>query len=173
MGELTFVLGGTRSGKSRFARERATVLGGDRVTFVATARPGDPELDARIAAHRRDRPPAWRTVEVETDLEASVATAPAEDVLLLDSLTLWVSWCLDRGADARAGWAPVGRTIAERRTPTIVVSDEVGLGIVPPSPLARRFVDDLGALHQRVAHQATTVVLLVAGVPIFLKGSSS
>ena len=143
------------------------------MTFVATARAGDAELDARIAAHRRDRPGAWRTIEADTDLDSSVATVAPEDVLLLDSLTLWVAWCLDRGVDPLSGWAPVERAIAERRPPTIVVSDEVGLGIVPPSPLARRFVDDLGSLHQTVAHQAATVVLLVAGVPMVVKGSSS
>src|SRR6266542_7107408 len=91
MAELELVLGGTRSGKSRFALARASALGGDRVTFVATARAGDEELDARIADHRRARPAAWRTVEVDGDLAAAVASADPAHVVLLDSLTLWLS----------------------------------------------------------------------------------
>jgi adenosyl cobinamide kinase/adenosyl cobinamide phosphate guanylyltransferase len=169
--ELTLVLGGTRSGKSRFALARASALGGDRVTFVATARPGDPELDARIAAHRRVRPPTWRTIEPEADLARAVARANAGDVVLLDSLTLWVASCLEGGIDVNAAWRAVSDELAARATPSVIVSDEVGLGIVPVTELGRRFRDEIGVLHQRVAANAAVVVLLVAGLPVTLKGT--
>lgn len=171
MGELAFVLGGTRSGKSRFALARAAALGGDRVTFVATARPGDPELDARIADHRRVRPPAWRTIEAEADLARAIADADASDVVLVDSLTLWVAWCLERGVDVNAAWQAASAELAARATPSVIVSDEVGLGIVPLTELGRRFRDEIGVLHQQVAANADLVVLLVAGLPVTLKGT--
>ena len=171
MSELTFVLGGTRSGKSRFALARATAIGGDRVTYVATARPGDPELDARIAGHRRVRPAAWRTLEAQADLAGVLAKADPRDVLLVDSLTLWVAWCLDDGVEVGPAWDSAFRQLAARATASVVVSDEVGLGIVPETVLGRRFRDEIGALHQRLAAVADPVVLLVAGLPVTLKGS--
>ena len=170
-GTLFFFLGGTRSGKSRHARDLALRLGGDRVTFVATAWPGDPELDARIAAHRRDRPPAWRTVDAGTDLAATVGATSPDHVLLLDSLTLWASGVVSSGGDPRAGWDAAAAVVARRAPPTIVVSDEIGLGEVPMSAVSRDFRDDLGFLHQQIAANATTVVLCVAGLPITLKGA--
>ena len=171
MGEITVVLGGTRSGKSRFALARARELGGDRVTFVATARPGDPDLDERIAGHRRVRPATWRTLETDQDLAKTLALADPNDVLLIDSLTLWVSACLDVGADVRAGWDAASALLAGRGPAILVVSDEVGLGVMPPNALARRFLDELGMLHQRIAAQASRVVLVVAGVPVAVKGA--
>lgn len=172
MGEVTFVLGGTRSGKSRYALARAGALGGDNVTYVATARPGDPELDRRIAGHRRVRPPAWTTVEVGTDLAGAIAAIDERDVLLVDSLTLWVAWCIDQNVDVRDAWERTASRLSARTPPAIVVSDEVGLGVIPANQLARRFVDEIGMLHQRVAAHATSVVLLVAGIPLSLKGSA-
>ena len=171
MGELTFALGGTRSGKSRFALARARELGGDRVTYVATARPGDPELDARIAGHRAVRPTTWETVEAGTDLAGTVAHVNPGQVVLLDSLTLWASWCLEDGIEISTAWDSTWRLLEARAKPTVIVSDEVGLGIVPMTGSGRRFTDDLGVLHQRVARQADLVVFLVAGLPIVLKGS--
>ena len=171
MGDLTFVLGGTRSGKSRFALSRAGRVGGDRVTFVATARSGDPELDARIAGHRRVRPPGWRTVEADTDLARALAATDERDVLLIDSLTLWVAWCLETGIDVSTAWDAVSGHLAARAMPSVIVSDEVGLGIVPVSELGRRFRDEIGLVHQRLAADAAVVVLLVAGIPVAVKGT--
>lgn len=170
MGEVTFVIGGTRSGKSRFALARAKAFGGDQVTFVATARPGDPELDARIASHRAVRPPVWRTIEAAPDLSRSLAAAPPEGLILLDSLTLWVAWCLEQGVDVGAMWDRASAGLASRPASSIIVSDEVGLGIVPTTELGRRFRDQIGILHQRVAAEAAVVVFMVAGVPLCLKG---
>lgn len=165
-----FVLGGTRSGKSRVARDRARLLGDDRVTFVATARPGDPELDARIAAHRRDRPRAWATVDARDELAATLGEVDATHVTLLDSLTLWASSVLESGGDIGSAWTSAAAVIAARAATVVVVSDEVGLGVVPVSEIARRYRDELGSLHQRIAAQATTVLFCVAGVPLVLKG---
>ncbi|HEX9269704.1 MAG TPA: bifunctional adenosylcobinamide kinase/adenosylcobinamide-phosphate guanylyltransferase [Candidatus Limnocylindria bacterium] len=169
MAELELVLGGTRSGKSRFALARASALGGDRVTFVATARAGDEELDARIADHRRARPAAWRTVEVDGDLAAAVASADPAHVVLLDSLTLWLSARLEASTSPESEWAAVAKAIEKRALAVIVVSDEVGLGIVPATPIGRRFRDELGKLNQAVARDAGSVVLMVAGLPVPLK----
>lgn len=168
---MTFALGGTRSGKSRFALARARELGGDRVTFVATARPGDPELDVRIAGHRAFRPTMWETVEAGTDLAGTIAAVDPGHVVLLDSLTLWASWSLEDGIEVGSAWDATWRHLAARAQPSVIVSDEVGLGIVPMTEAGRRFTDEVGVLHQRVASQADLVVFLVAGLPIVLKGS--
>ena len=170
MGDLVFVLGGARSGKSRIAREQALSLGGSEVTFVATARPGDVELDARIAAHRRDRPPEWTTIDARRDLGATLRSVDVRDVVLLDSLTLWAADALEHDIGIGAAWADASRVVAERARPTVVVSDEVGLGIVPESRLARAFRDELGWIHQRIVAQSSLAIFAVAGTPIVLKG---
>jgi adenosylcobinamide kinase / adenosylcobinamide-phosphate guanylyltransferase len=168
-GPLLFVLGGTRSGKSRYALARARDAGGSAVTYVATARRGDPELDERIAGHQRERPPGWTTVEAGPDLAAALRAVDPGHVLLLDSLTLWLSLVMDEERPMDDLWAAVERELTGRERPTIVVSDEVGLGIVPMSAIARRFRDDLGILHQRMASRATEVQLMVAGIPMRVK----
>lgn len=166
-----FVLGGTRSGKSRYGRERASALGGDAVTYVATAWRGDAELEERIAAHQADRPAAWETIEAGADLAGAIAGAREGNVLLVDSLTLWVSAVSpDRLA---AAWSEARRALAARATAAVLVSDEVGLGIVPDTPVVRRFRDDLGRVNQDAAALADEVVLLVAGLPLQLKGRLS
>ena len=169
MAELEFVFGGTRSGKSRFALERARTLGGDAVTFVATARRGDAELDARIAEHRRVRPPSWKTVEVDDDLIGAVADAPPEHVLLVDSITLWASARFDQIPSLVDAWTPVSDAIGRRASAVVVVSDEIGLGVVPTTPIGRRFRDELGRLNQTVAREATSVVFMLAGLALPLK----
>jgi adenosylcobinamide kinase/adenosylcobinamide-phosphate guanylyltransferase len=164
-----FVLGGARSGKSRYALEAARRLGGERVSYLATARTGDPELDARIAAHRRQRPAAWRTVEVDVDLAGAVAAGPADHCLLIDSLTLWVASLLDADEPLAERWAAAQAPLAAHRSSVVLVSDEVGLGVVPASPLGRRFRDELGWLNQQAAAVSDEVVLLVAGLPVSLQ----
>ncbi|TMG47818.1 MAG: bifunctional adenosylcobinamide kinase/adenosylcobinamide-phosphate guanylyltransferase [Chloroflexi bacterium] len=168
VGDLHFVIGGASSGKSGYAVERTKALGGDLVTFVATARPGDAELDARIAAHRRARPRSWRTMEADADLADAVARSAATDVILLDSLTLWVAALVSARETGDRMWPAVALAIAARERAVVVVSDEVGLGLVPETEVGRRFRDELGRLNQRVAHAATSAVLVVAGVPLRL-----
>ena len=170
MPDRIFILGGTRSGKSRYARDRAHVLGGDRVTFIATARPGDAELDARIAAHRAERPAAWRTVDAGADLSHTIAGLPIQDVLLIDSLTLWVSAAMEQLVPVRELWMRSREALDQRTAPVIIVSDEIGLGIVPMHEAVRGFRDDLGSIHQSVAAWADEVFFLVAGLAMRLKG---
>ncbi|MBM4421597.1 MAG: hypothetical protein FJ034_08490, partial [Chloroflexi bacterium] len=123
-----FVLGGARSGKSAYALGRARAMGGDAVTFVATARSADadPELARRIAEHRRERPGVWSTLEAGVDLAAAVRAASPGDVLLVDSLTLWASTLLEREADPVARWDEARRAIDARAQPCVIVSDELG-----------------------------------------------
>ena len=168
MGDLHFVIGGASSGKSGYAVERTKALGGDLVTFVATARPGEAELDARIAAHRRARPRSWRTMEADADLAEAVARCAAADVVLLDSLTLWVAGLVSARETCDRMWPGVAVAIAARGRAVVVVSDEVGLGLVPETEIGRRFRDELGRLNQHVADAATSAVLVIAGVPLRL-----
>jgi len=169
------VLGGTRSGKSTFGLGRARALAGDEpVTYLATARPGDPELDRRIVGHRAARPSSWPTVEVGVDLAGAIRHVPAPSTILLDGLTLWVSTLTGDeppNVDALLD-RPVARAleaIAEHRGPVIVVSDEIGLGAVPLDPLPRGFRDLLGLVHQRFAAAADEVHFVVAGLPLTLR----
>jgi adenosylcobinamide kinase / adenosylcobinamide-phosphate guanylyltransferase len=172
---LVLVLGGTRSGKSRFGLARARELAGPRpVAYLATAQPGDPELDRRIEGHRRERPRSWQTIEVGVDLAAAVSSVNPAAVILLDGLTLWLSAVVGDGdADVEAVLdGPVARAleaIRERTAPVIVVSDEIGLGMVPLDARARAFRDLLGIAHQLLAAEALEVHLLVAGLPLALK----
>lgn len=174
---LILALGGTRSGKSRYGLAAATRLAnGGRVWFLATAWPGDPELDDRIARHRAERPSTWATVEVGTDLVAALAQTEATEPVLIDGFTLWLSGLL--GDDASEidpildGPVAAGLAAIEGRPgAVIVVSDEVGSGIVPMHPGARAYRDLVGIAHQRLAAIADEVTLLVAGLPLTLKGS--
>ncbi len=172
---LVLVLGGTRSGKSRFGLRRAEELAGAAgVTYLATARSGDPELDRRIAGHRARRPPTWPTIDVDDDLAAAIRSADPDAIILLDGLTLWLSGLGDeRYADPdRVLDGPLAAAldaIAERPGAVVIVSDEVGLGIVPMDAATRAFRDTLGLIHQRLAEDADEVHLLVAGLPLTLK----
>ena len=179
---LILVLGGTRSGKSRFALRRVAELAGSdgRVWFLATAWPGDPELDDRIARHRRERPATWPTVEVGTDLSAAIGRVDAHDPILLDGLTLWLSGILgdDTTSDAidpilDGPVAAALQSMAAHQGPLVVVSDDVGGGIIPMHPGARAFRDLAGIVHQRIAAIADEVVLTVAGLPLRLKGDDA
>jgi adenosyl cobinamide kinase/adenosyl cobinamide phosphate guanylyltransferase len=172
---LVLVLGGTRSGKSRFGLERARSLAsGEPVTYLATARPGDPELDRRIADHRRARPASWPTVDVGTDLAGAIGSCNPQHTILVDGLTLWVSAVagdeppdIDALLDGPVAGALVA--IRERVAPVVVVSDEIGLGMVPIDPTARAFRDLLGIVHQQFAAAADEVHLMVAGLPLTLR----
>lgn len=174
-GPRLLVLGGTRSGKSTYALEWAHRVGGDDVTFVATARrgDGDPDLDARIAGHLAHRPAAWRTVEAGDRLAAALSAVPGADrseaVVLVDCLTLWVSASVEAGRPIADAWAELADAFGAIRARVVVVSDEVGHGVVPAFEIGRRFRDDLGWLNQRVAAAAGEVVLMVAGIPLQLK----
>ena len=168
-GSSLFVLGGARSGKSRYAQARAEAAGGSPV-FLATAEAFDDEMRERIARHQADRAARWRTVEAPRDLPAAIDALNAGDaVVLVDCLTLWVSNLLLADADiARAG-RELCDAIARFEGTLILVANEVGLGIVPDNALARAFRDAAGQLNQSVAATAHEVALITAGLPLTLK----
>jgi adenosylcobinamide kinase/adenosylcobinamide-phosphate guanylyltransferase len=174
---LVLVLGGTRSGKSTYGLARVRELAGERsVAYLATALAGDPELDDRIDRHRRGRPDGWPTIEVASDLPAALAAA-GDGPVLLDGLTLWLSAVAgDDLADIDAvlgGPVAAGlEAMARHRGPAVVVSDEIGLGMVPMDAGARAFRDLQGLVHQRLAAAADEVHLMVAGLPLTLKPRS-
>ena len=164
---LTLVLGGARSGKSRYAEDLITRLAPPWV-YVATAQAFDDEMQERIAEHRTRRATGWRTVEAPLAL-AEALRAAGDAPVLVDCLTLWLSNLLLADADLDTAEAALDAALG-RAAPTVLVSNEVGLGIVPDNALARRFRDHAGRLHQRLAARADRVVFTVAGLPLFVKG---
>ena len=176
---LTFILGGARSGKSAYAQRLAGRLGG-QVLYVATAEAGDAEMAARIAAHRAERPAAWGTLEAPRHVGVAVRQAPAAGVVVVDCLTLLANNVIVPLPE------PVLAELAEAvllgeidalldayqasDAVWIVVSNELGLGLVPPYPLGRVYRDALGRANQRVAAAADNVLFMVAGLPLPLKG---
>ena len=169
---LALILGAARSGKSRLAHQLAEAQGEPRL-FVATAEAGDAEMAARIEQHRRDRGASWDTWEAPLELASAIDKAQNRyRVILVDCLTLWLSNMLLReSSNTQLEEAcQIILDAAERSTtPLILVSNEVGWGIVPDNPLARRFRDLAGGLHQRLAAKADLVCLTVAGLPLILK----
>jgi len=162
---VILLLGGARSGKSALAVDLAKRSGAP-VTFVATAEAGDSEMADRIAQHRRERPAAWMTVEEPLALIEAVAAAPRSDLLVVDCLTLWVSNLIGRGQPSSAIEAmalDAAGALASRTATAIVVSNEVGLGIVPDNPLARSYRDLLGRVNSLFAENAERVLVVVAG----------
>jgi adenosylcobinamide kinase / adenosylcobinamide-phosphate guanylyltransferase len=166
---LTLVLGGARSGKSRYAEGLIAALP-PPWAYVATAEAGDHEMAVRIRAHRSRRGPSWRTIEAPRDLTAALAACERMPVLI-DCLTLWLSNVMLLDADIDAEIGRLERALAEAAAPMVLVANEVGSGIVPDHPLGRRFRDLQGLLNQRMAARADRVVLMVAGLPLALKGA--
>jgi len=160
---VTFVLGGTRSGKSAHAEALIQALPPPWL-YVATAQAFDAEMDSRIAEHRARRGDGWRTVDAPLDLPAALA---APEPALVDCLTLWVTNLLL--ADRVPDWPALAAALDARAAPTVLVSNEVGLGIVPDNVLARAFRDAAGRLHQQLAARADRVVFMVAGLPMVVK----
>lgn len=162
---LTFVTGGARSGKSALAVRRAEQYDGP-VRFVATAHAGDGEMADRIAQHRAERPAGWSTVEAPVELAAAINDAPTDALLLIDCLSLWVSNLGGLGEPedrvlARTDEAIVA--ICARSAPAIVVTNEVGLGLVPMHPVGRAYRDCLGRVNARFSRAADEALLVVAG----------
>ncbi|SFR82237.1 bifunctional adenosylcobinamide kinase/adenosylcobinamide-phosphate guanylyltransferase [Sphingomonas jatrophae] len=164
------VLGGARSGKSRHAQRLAEAGGGARL-FFATAQAYDDEMRERIARHQADRNASWTTVEAPIDLPAAMRAEDAGGrVLLVDCLTLWLSNLLLADADLEAAGDDLIAAVEQAQARIILVSNEVGFGIVPDNALARRFRDAAGRLNQRLAAACDAVDLVVAGLPLRLKG---
>jgi adenosylcobinamide kinase/adenosylcobinamide-phosphate guanylyltransferase len=168
---LTLVLGGARSGKSRYAEGLITALPPPWL-YIATAQAFDQEMTERIATHRGRRAASWQTVEAPHDLAAALAAAPQRAPVLVDCLTLWLSNRMLAEADIDAETDTLERALDTSGGVRVLVSNEVGSGIVPDNALARRFRDLQGRLNQRLAARADRVVLVVAGLPLTLKGTS-
>jgi adenosylcobinamide kinase/adenosylcobinamide-phosphate guanylyltransferase len=167
---LSLVIGGARSGKSRLA-ERLVGLSGRPRVYIATAEAWDDEMRARIAAHRDGRAAdGWQTVEAPRDLCGALAAVPAGSAVLVDCATLWLSNHLLDGVDLAAQEDALIAALAACRAPVVVVTNEVGLSVVPDNALARRFRDAQGRLNQRLAAQAGLAVAVWAGLPVVLKG---
>lgn len=176
---LTFIIGGARSGKSDYAARVAQEAQG-QVLFIATAQPLDEEMRSRIAAHKEVRPASWRTLELPMDVGGHLVAHPQEaDVVVLDCLTLLISnRLLDAAPDADHPEADAARAVVEReiamllqaihesRSRWLVVSNEVGQGVVPAYPLGRLFRDLLGWANKQIADAADDVIWMVAGIPV-------
>jgi len=166
---IVLVLGGARSGKSAYA-EKLVTESGLAATYIATAEPGDEEMKARIAEHRARRGAAWRTVEAPLDLEAALSEAAgAGRAVLVDCLTLWISNLMLKGEDIEARGKLLADVTRKASGLRVIVSNEVGLGVVPDNALGRRFRDAQGRLNQTMAEVASRVVFMAAGLPLVLK----
>jgi adenosylcobinamide kinase/adenosylcobinamide-phosphate guanylyltransferase len=180
---LTLILGGARSGKSDLAQRMAAASGRD-VVVIATMQPGDDEMRAKVAAHQASRPAGWRTVEEPIEVEREIAAAGSETCVVVDCATLWVTNLLlrrfdlesDAVADAsaiideivRASEALAARAAAHDGD-VVIVSNEVGLGLVPAYPAGRAFRDALGAVNRIIAARADRVYFVVAGLAVEMK----
>ena len=167
---LTLVLGGARSGKSRYAESLITARLPPWI-YLATGQAGDDEMAQRIAVHRARRSVGWQTIEVPHDLAGALNAAAAQVPLLVDCVTLWLTNRMLAEADVDAEIVRLEDALARRTGVVVLVSNEVGYGIVPENALARRFRDAQGRLNQRLADRADRVVLVVAGLPLVVKGS--
>lgn len=167
---LTFVLGGARSGKTALALREALGHPATRRVMIATAEPLDGEMAERIARHRAERGADWVTVEAPRRLADAVADLAQGEVAVIDCLTLWITNLLMDGADVEAAVAELTAALAASSAQLIVISNEVGQGIVPDNALARRFRDEAGWAHQAMATAADRVVFVTAGLGQVLKG---
>ena len=169
---ITLVLGGVRSGKSRYAQTLAMTA--KDVAFLATAQPSDDEMRAKIARHREERPAHWETVEVPLALDTAIAEQGSRfSFLLVDCLTTFTANLMAEGDDSEKLMARVDRVCnAIQVTPASValVSNEVGSGVVPAFPSGRQFRDLLGEVNQKVARISDNVILMIAGCPLAIKG---
>ena len=168
---LTLVIGGARSGKSRFAESLVTALPPPWI-YAATGQALDAEMAARIEAHRARRGADWTTVEVPRDL-AGLLEKRGSAPVLVDCLTLWLSNLMMADAEVEGEIDRLCLVLGKVTAPVVLVANEVGSGVVPDNALARRFRDHQGLLNQRMAVQAERVVLVVAGLPVFIKGSQN
>lgn len=166
---VTLVLGGARSGKSAYAEGLVTALPAPWI-YIATAEAHDEEMARRIVQHQARRDAGWTTVDCPIDLAAALARPDlAARPVLVDCLTLWVTNLLLGQHDVSDACTALQTVLAGRSAETVLVSNEVGLGIVPDNALARRFRDEAGRVHQRLANAADRVIFMVAGLPMTVK----
>lgn len=171
---VSLILGGVRSGKSRYAQRLG--MSANHVVVLATAQASDEEMRLKIEKHRRERPPTWKTVEVPVDLDVAIAEHGRDGgLLLVDCLTTFTGNLMSlEGGNEEAIFAHINRLCVALQSTTaqvVIVSNEVGSGIVPAYPAGRQFRDLLGEINQRVALIARNVILMIAGCPLAIKGS--
>ena len=165
---IIMVTGGARSGKSALAETRVTALGGPRI-YIATAEARDDEMTQRIGLHRHRRGSGWRTVEEPRDLAGALARTDGQGARLVDCLTLWLSNLMADGDDPGPRVRRLCEVLGTQDSPVVLVTNELGLGIVPENALARRFRDEHGWMNQAVARVADEVWMAVSGLPLCLK----
>lgn len=174
--KVTFVLGGVRSGKSRFAQRIASGSGSGTVIFIATAKASDPEMELRIERHRKSRPAIWQTLEVPVDLDVAISSLQDPNYLtVIDCLTVYLANVMSKaqGKESviRDHTERLCSALEETKASIILVSNEVGSGVHAPTATGRFYCDLLGELNQRVAALADNVILMVAGIPVLVKGT--
>ena len=168
-----FVLGGARSGKSAYAQRLAEASSAERL-YLATATPGDEEMAARIARHRAGRGQGWTTVEEPLEIARALERhARAGRVVVVDCLTLWLSNLMLAGRDPAPALAGLAQTIAALAGPAILISNEVGMGVVPDHKLGREFRDWQGRANQEIARACDAAILVAAGLPLRLKPAAA
>lgn len=164
------VLGGARSGKSAYAQRMAEQIK-PRQLYVATAEPYDDEMKHRIRLHQDARGQSWTTCEEPFDLVSVIQNeASDQQAVMIDCLTLWLSNMMEKGQDLQKETLRLTEALRQAKGPVILVSNETGSGIVPENALARKFRDEQGRLNQRVAEVCNAVILVIAGLPMTLKG---
>lgn len=173
MGKITFILGGARSGKSSYALGEANLREGEKA-FIATAEALDPDMEDRIAHHKAERGPAWETFEEPLDIKTVLRnTRNKYPVILIDCLTLWVSNLLHRELNTTEEFEALVQALLELSDAHVyIVSNEVGMGIIPEYPLGRIYRDRLGLLNRMIASVADRVILIIAGIPVAIKGGT-
>lgn len=165
---VTLVLGGVRSGKSTYAEQLA--MDAETALYIATAEPGDAEMVERIRLHQLRRGPRWTTVEEPLNLLSALSEhANPDRPIVVDCLTLWLSNLMHSARNVEAETAHLAALLGDLAGPVVLVANEVGLGIVPETPLGRRFRDHAGCLNRTIAEIADRVVLMVAGLPLIIK----
>lgn len=174
MNRITFVIGGCRSGKSGHAQALAEQIEGKKI-YLATCVPHDDEMAERVRRHQAQRDARWETLEEPVELAGAIADHSGEyNVILVDCLTLWTSNLLlspDKAPELDAACRDLVQSLKSARCPVILVSNEVGTGIVPENELARRYRDEAGWVNQKIAASADRVVWMVAGIPVTIKGN--
>lgn len=169
LSHFTLVLGGAASGKSAFAESLVT-NGPNTPVYIATSQVFDAEMEDKVAAHRTMRGTNWHTIEEPLDIAAALALAPLGSPVLIDCATLWLTNIILRDDEVDAATHALVDAIARHPDPVVIVSNEVGYGIVPENALSRRFRNAQGRLNQQIAQQADCVVSVMAGLPLVLKG---
>lgn len=167
--KLSFVLGGAASGKSAWAENLLLSSGLDPV-YLATARVFDDEIKNKINLHQSRRNDRWRTIEADTDLAPALAAMGPGEAVLIDCATMWLSNILMDGDDLKQAQTSLLRAVSDSAAPVVIVSNEVGQGIVPDNALARQFREEQGRLNIALAAQSDLATLIVAGLPLVLKG---